>query len=56
MAAKRRPAQSEEFFAALKVLGREVEFFRYPGGSHGSRTPSQDADCLQRTLDWFAQH
>jgi len=27
--------QAEEIFQNLKLLGKEVEFLRYPGGSHG---------------------
>ncbi len=49
-------AQSEQFFTGLKLLGREVELVRYPGGSHGVRTPSQDFDYAKRELDWFARH
>jgi dipeptidyl aminopeptidase/acylaminoacyl peptidase len=48
--------QSEEFFVGLKTLGKKVEFVRYPGGSHGGRTPSQDVDATRRMLDWFARH
>ncbi len=48
--------QSEEFFVGLKVLGKKVEFVRYPGGSHAGRSPSQDVDSTQRMLDWFARH
>jgi dipeptidyl aminopeptidase/acylaminoacyl peptidase len=48
--------QSEEVFQGLKVLGKEVEFVRYPGGSHGGRTPSQAVDQIKRTLDWYTSH
>ena len=48
--------QSEQYYMALKFLGREVEFVRYPGGSHVRRTPSQYQDMLRRTLEWFKQH
>ena len=48
--------QSEEFFVALKLLRREAEFVRYPGGAHGVRTPSQGVDMLRRNLDWYARH
>ncbi len=30
--------QSEEIFHALKVLGKEVEFVRYPRGFHTNNT------------------
>lgn len=45
--------QSEEIFQGLKILGRRVEFVRYPGGSHGVRTPSQWVDYLRRYQGWF---
>jgi dipeptidyl aminopeptidase/acylaminoacyl peptidase len=50
--------QSEEIFQGLKMLGKEVEFVRYPGGFHTYMThaPSQRVDADQRTLDWFAAH
>ncbi len=48
--------QSEEIFQGLKVLGKKVEFARYPGGSHGVRTPSQSVDQIRRTRDWYDRH
>jgi dipeptidyl aminopeptidase/acylaminoacyl peptidase len=45
--------QSEEIFQALKLLSREVEFVRYPGGSHGVHTPSQQVDRIKRGLAWY---
>ena len=48
--------QSEEVFQALKMLGKEVEFVRYPGGSHGVHTPSQQVDRIKRTLGWYESH
>ena len=47
--------QSEQLFAGLRMLGRDVEFVRYPGGSHISRTPSQAVDQVQRMIDWHAR-
>ncbi len=49
-------AQSEQLFTGLKLLGRDVELVRYPGGAHGIRTPSQDVDYARRELAWFAKH
>jgi len=49
-------AQSEQFFKGLKYLGKETEFVRYPGGSHGVRTPFQAVDLLRRTVDWFDRY
>ena len=48
--------QSEEIFQGLKMLGKEVEFIRYPGGSHVSRPPSQRVDRTRRIIEWFAGH
>lgn len=50
--------QSEEMFQALKVLGKEVEFVRYPGGFHTYNThePSQIVDRARRLLSWYEAH
>jgi dipeptidyl aminopeptidase/acylaminoacyl peptidase len=55
------PSQSDELYAALKWYRREVEYVRYPGGSHLSALPtlgppSQNEDRLRRILDWCAGH
>jgi dipeptidyl aminopeptidase/acylaminoacyl peptidase len=49
-------AQSEQIFHTLKLLGREVEFVRYPGGSHGVATPSQNVDQMERIAAWYTSH
>ncbi len=51
-------AQSEEIFHALKMLGKEVEFVRYPGGFHTYNThaPSQVVDHARRIIDWYESH
>ena len=50
--------QSEEIFHALKVLGKEVEFVRYPGGFHTYNThaPSQIIDHARRIVGWYDRH
>lgn len=50
--------QSEEIFQALKVLNKEVEFVRYPGGFHtyNTHTPSQVVDHARRVIDWYESH
>ena len=48
--------QSEEIFQGLKMLGKEVEFVRYPGGSHVIHTPSQQVDSMERTRRWYDGH
>ncbi|MDP9366195.1 MAG: S9 family peptidase [Chloroflexota bacterium] len=48
--------QGEQMFVALLDAGCEVEFVRYPGGSHlflSSGAPEHRRDFLQRTLGWF---
>lgn len=51
-------AQSEEIFHALKAMGKEVEFVRYPGGFHTyvTHAPSQTADRIKRQIAWFESH
>jgi dipeptidyl aminopeptidase/acylaminoacyl peptidase len=51
--------QGEQMFVALKQAGCEVEFARYPGGSHAMLRvgpPSHRADFLGRLLGWFSDH
>ena len=48
--------QSEEWFTALKKLGQNVEFVRFPDESHGlSRAgqPVHRVDRLERICGWF---
>jgi dipeptidyl aminopeptidase/acylaminoacyl peptidase len=51
-------SQSEEIFHALKMMGKEVEFVRYPGGFHTYNThaPSQVVDHARRIIDWYESH
>ncbi len=49
-------AQSEEYFVALKRLGKTVEFVRFPGSNHAfPRTghPRMREEYLSRMLAWF---
>lgn len=55
------PGQADELYAGLKWLRREVEYVRYPGGSHLSimsmlGPPSQNLDRIVRILSFFARH
>ena len=48
--------QSEEYFIALKRLGKDVEFVRFPGCSHlfpRMGHPKMREEYLVRTLRWF---
>jgi dipeptidyl aminopeptidase/acylaminoacyl peptidase len=48
--------QGDELYAGLRLLGKETEFVRYPGGFHIVRTPSQAVDECRRVLAWNEQH
>ena len=48
--------QAEELFMALKLLGRPVEFLRFPGESHGLAGTGSPVHQLQRLdlmIEWF---
>jgi dipeptidyl aminopeptidase/acylaminoacyl peptidase len=51
--------QGEQMFVTLKKNGCEVEFARYPGGSHlfmRTGPAAHREDVLARTLGWFKRH
>jgi dipeptidyl aminopeptidase/acylaminoacyl peptidase len=48
--------QSDELYTGLKLLGKKVEFLRYPGGFHIFRTPSQALDWVNQMLAWNERH
>ncbi len=51
--------QGEQMFVALKKANCEVEFARYPGGSHvflWVGEPAHREDLLRRVLGWFKDH
>ncbi|HUF07179.1 MAG TPA: prolyl oligopeptidase family serine peptidase [Candidatus Binatia bacterium] len=53
------PADNEQLFTALKVLGREVEYILYPDEHHEMKSygrPDRRIDRLERTLAWFEKH
>lgn len=49
-------SQSEEFYQALRDLGKDVTFVRYPREGHGLREPRHQLDRLRRYLYFFAEH
>jgi dipeptidyl aminopeptidase/acylaminoacyl peptidase len=52
-------ATAETMYRALKVLGREVEFVRYPREGHEltrGGEPKHRVDHMLRTLEWFERH
>src|SRR5690606_1557547 len=51
--------QGEQMFIALLKAGCEVEFVRYPGGSHGMLRlgpPQHREDVFTRILNWFKHY
>jgi dipeptidyl aminopeptidase/acylaminoacyl peptidase len=51
--------QGEQMFVALQQAGCEVEFARYPGGSHlmlRVGPPSHRVDFISRVVGWFQEH
>jgi dipeptidyl aminopeptidase/acylaminoacyl peptidase len=51
--------QSEMLYKSLKVLGREVEYVRHPGGTHEltrSGNNRQRIDQILRTYEFFARY
>ncbi|MBN1223516.1 MAG: S9 family peptidase [Candidatus Aminicenantes bacterium] len=50
------PEQAVEFYMALKDLGKDVTFVRYPREGHGIREPRHQVDRLRRYLRFFAEH
>jgi dipeptidyl aminopeptidase/acylaminoacyl peptidase len=52
------PADNEQLFTALKVLGREVEYILYPEEHHemkSSGRPDRRIDRLERIGAWFGR-
>ena len=53
------PADNEQLFIALRVLGRTVEYVLYPEESHvymASGRPDRRIDRMTRMLDWFDRY
>jgi dipeptidyl aminopeptidase/acylaminoacyl peptidase len=52
-------SQAEELFGAMRLLGKEVEFVRFPGESHdlsrGGR-PDRRIERLRRISGWFERY
>ncbi len=51
--------QSEQYFVALKRQGKEVEFGRFPSGSHGffrNGHPKMREERFERTLEWYERY
>jgi len=50
------PAQTREFWHALKTLGVPTDMAIYPDEGHGLRDPANVADLERRTLAWLDQY
>ncbi|HEX7173434.1 MAG TPA: S9 family peptidase [Candidatus Limnocylindria bacterium] len=53
------PADNEQLFTALKVLGREVEYVLYPEEHHELKNygrPDRRIDRMERIIGWFDRH
>lgn len=50
------PTQAVEFYQALRDLGKDVTFVRYPREGHGIGEPRHQLDRLRRYLDFFSKH
>jgi dipeptidyl aminopeptidase/acylaminoacyl peptidase len=48
--------QGEELYTALRLLGRDVEFVRYPREGHGLREREHQLDMCERSLGWFDRY
>lgn len=51
--------QAEQLYLALKQLGREVEFVRFPDESHGltrGGKPKHRIEHMRRLVGWFEHH
>ena len=51
--------QAEHLFTILRLLGREVEFVRFPAESHEltrSGSPFHRVTRLEIVLEWFARY
>jgi dipeptidyl aminopeptidase/acylaminoacyl peptidase len=49
-------AEAEQLFVALKDLGVETVFLRYPREGHGLSEVKHQIDATDRSLAWYEQH
>jgi dipeptidyl aminopeptidase/acylaminoacyl peptidase len=49
-------AESEQFFIALKDVGVETVFVRYPREGHGLDETKHLADSIDRSIAWYEKH
>jgi dipeptidyl aminopeptidase/acylaminoacyl peptidase len=49
-------AEAEQFYIALKDVGVETVFVRYPREGHGLREPKHQVDSIDRSIKWYEKH
>lgn len=49
-------AEAEQFYIALKDVGVETEFLRYPREGHGLRETGHVVDSIDRSIAWYERH
>ena len=49
-------AESEQFFIALKDVGVDTVFVRYPREGHGLEETQHLADSIDRSIAWYEKH
>jgi len=49
-------AEAEQFYIALKDVGTEAIFVRYPREGHGIRENRHVVDSIDRCIDWYEKH
>ncbi len=49
-------AEAEQFFIALKDVGTEAVFVRYPREGHGLSETQHVIDSIDRSIDWYEKH
>ncbi len=49
-------AEAEQYFVALKDVGVETIFVRYPREGHGVRETKHAIDLLDRSIRWYEDH
>ena len=49
-------AEAEQMYIALKDVGVETIFVRYPREGHGLREPKHQVDSMERAFAWYDRH
>lgn len=49
-------AEAEQLFIALKDLGVETVFVRYPREGHGLSETKHQIDAMDRSMVWYEKH